>query len=413
MRIGFFGGTFDPFHNGHLALLESAYKAAKLQKIIVMPVGTPPHKHDRIRFAAHRYEMARLATENLKYVELSDLEIRREGKAFTLDTVRLLKASHTNKGVVPKIDLISGSDIIEAIENWHEPAALLQEVRLLVALRGDADAAALEIKAERLRQKYEARIKFFPMDRSSVSSTALRAALQQCESIKDAVPDAVYRFIKTNRIYDFAAELAAIDDATWAEMQRLERLIWPLMPQRRRGHTINVTLYAIRLALRHGLDVRQAALAGMAHDCAKYLPLREQRKLAKRAGFLGGIDDDVLHGPAGSYYARKHFGITDRDVLAAIFYHTTSRGLMTRLDQVLYLADKIEYGRPYKDLAAIRKAAAENLDKAMQICLTEVYKALARRKKTAHPFTEAARLTLAHFGEADSVSKRTKEENKK
>lgn len=409
MRIGIYGGTFDPFHNGHRAVLKAAWESGKLDRILVMPVGTPPHKKRRLSFAAYRYEMVRLGTADLSYAELRDDEIAHGGIDYTLETVRHLRRTYSRESKAVKFDLIAGSDVLFSIETWHQPEALLKEVRLFLALRGDTSEEDALKQADRIREKYDAKVKFFKMKPTDVSSTALRERLQQDGQARDSLPPAVHEFISTNRIYDFAAEAAALDDDTWARLLELETAIWPLLPQKRRVHTLNVMWYAIRLARIHDLDVRQAALAGIAHDCAKHLPLGTQRKYAKRAGYLGVANDDVAHGPAGSYYARRYLGITDRDVLAAIFYHTTSRGLMTRLDQIIYLADKIEYGRPFKNLKAIRDAADTDLDLAMERCLAEVFMALRRSKKDVHPLTRAAKLTLTHFkpGEASRTTEKT------
>lgn len=397
MRIGVYGGSFDPFHNGHLALIKSAWETGKLDKILVIPVGTAPHKSHRMSLAAYRYEMARLGTTGLNYVELLDDEIASKGVDYTLETVRHLRRVYARKAKSLKFDLIVGSDVLFTFETWHKPKELSAEVRLLVALRGNQNEQEAKEKAEALRAAFGTKIKFFYMPPIELSSTLLREALAAEKDVSQLVPDAVHQFIKSNRIYEFGKDIAAIDDETWHRLLELEIEIWPLMPQKRRVHTLNVMLYAVRLARLHGLDVAQAAIAGLVHDCAKHLPMKLQMKYAKRAGNIAILNDEVAHGPAGSYYARKKLGITDRDVLAAIFYHTTSRGLMTPLDQVIYLADKIEYGRPFKDLEPIRKAAKKDLDLAMELCINEVFKALSRSKKEVHPFTKAAKLTLTHF----------------
>lgn len=397
MRIGIYGGSFDPFHNGHLALIKAAWETGKLDKIVVMPVGTAPHKTRRMTLASYRYEMARLGTAGLNYVELRDDEIVSKGVDYTIDTVKHLRRVYERQEKRVKFDLVVGSDVLFSLESWHKPKELLREVRLLVALRGEQDAHEAKAKADELARSLGATIKFFPMPSVAISSTELRLDLKAGIDISGRVPKAVERFIESNRIYTFDADIASLDDETWAKVMDLEAEIWSLLPQKRRVHTLNVMLYAVRLARLHGLEVRQAAIAGLAHDCAKHLPLKLQMKYAKKAGNIAVLNDEVAHGPAGSYYARKKLGITDRDVLAAIFYHTTSRGLMTPLDQVVYLADKIEYGRPFKDLEPIRKAAKKDLDKAMELCINEVYKALSRSKKDVHPFTKAAKLTLTHF----------------
>ena len=93
MVIGLFGGTFDPLHNGHLSLVDSALASGLVQRLIIMPTGSPPHKKNQVvSMAGYRYEMVCQTFKNWPAVEISDLEIRREGPSYTVDTVKQLPA---------------------------------------------------------------------------------------------------------------------------------------------------------------------------------------------------------------------------------------------------------------------------------------------------------------------------------
>ncbi|NLB43600.1 MAG: adenylyltransferase/cytidyltransferase family protein, partial [Clostridiaceae bacterium] len=133
MRIGICGGTFDPLHNGHAALVHAALASGQVDRVLVIPSGTPPHKRgDLVSLACYRYEMARRAFAGEPNVDVSDIEILRDGPSYTLDTARLLQASQPGD----TISLIYGSDILRDIERWHQPVALLAGFPLLLADRG-------------------------------------------------------------------------------------------------------------------------------------------------------------------------------------------------------------------------------------------------------------------------------------
>ena len=101
MKIGVFGGTFHPFHNGHLALIERMHEALGLDKILVIPTFEPPHKQtEGLPDGAHRVRMCELATAGLDYVAVSDLELRRGGKSYTVDTLRLLRVEYPGDELV-------------------------------------------------------------------------------------------------------------------------------------------------------------------------------------------------------------------------------------------------------------------------------------------------------------------------
>ena len=114
--IGLFGGSFDPFHNGHLAMVEAAAKAFPFERLIVMPVGLPSHKNRRLSFATFRMESASLATADLPQVYVSDYEILAPRRSYTIETIRQLKEEYPKE----EIKLISGSDFLFNLESWYQ-----------------------------------------------------------------------------------------------------------------------------------------------------------------------------------------------------------------------------------------------------------------------------------------------------
>jgi nicotinate-nucleotide adenylyltransferase len=140
MRIAVFGGTFNPVHYGHLRLAEEVREACALDSVIFMPSFITPHKNsDALTPASVRLELLKRATADNPGFSVSDLEIRREGRSFTVDTVReLLKEPAT------QVSLILGSDSFNDIRSWHEYQALLQLASFIVVPRPNHPSRPLE-----------------------------------------------------------------------------------------------------------------------------------------------------------------------------------------------------------------------------------------------------------------------------
>ena len=121
MRIGIYGGTFDPIHLGHLAAAKTVIETLALDRLLLIPAAIPPHKalKEKSATAEHRLAMTRLGAESLcmKQAEVSDIEMRREGPSYTVDTLRELKAQYPEA----ELWLLMGTDMIESFLRWREP----------------------------------------------------------------------------------------------------------------------------------------------------------------------------------------------------------------------------------------------------------------------------------------------------
>lgn len=135
-------------------------------------------------------------------------------------------------------------------------------------------------------------------------------------------------------------------------------------------HSIGVEYTAANLAFLYGVDVERARLAGLLHDCAKYIPTDEKLKRAKKYGIkiskCEKVNPDLLHGKIGAYLAREKYGVEDEEILSAISYHTTGRPGMTLLEKIIFVADYIEPNRRIiRELPEIRREAYTDLDKCV------------------------------------------------
>lgn len=140
MRIGVFGGAFDPPHLAHQTLARIALAELCLDKLIIVPSGSSPHKLQAMGAASHRLEMSRLAFEGLGPVEIDDCEVRREGVSYTIETLQSIGARYGRA----KFFLIIGEDQAEVFDTWHEWRSILQLATLAVAARSPVNLDAAD-----------------------------------------------------------------------------------------------------------------------------------------------------------------------------------------------------------------------------------------------------------------------------
>jgi len=190
-RIGVLGGTFDPIHRAHLAIAEAAREQAGLNRVLFVVSAVPPHKRGEVHAPAmDRLELARAAVADITGFEVSDLELRRPGPSFTVDTLRELKAIHPDADLF----LIMGYDAALDLPRWREPRQILDMARLLILPRPNETYPPLHPDvAERATI-----LDFNPM---ALSSTAIREALQRGDPIHDALPEPVWCLIRQKGLY--------------------------------------------------------------------------------------------------------------------------------------------------------------------------------------------------------------------
>ncbi len=175
----------------------------------------------------------------------------------------------------------------------------------------------------------------------------------------------------------------------------IEKKLKKELDKERYEHTMGVMYTAAALAMAHNGDLEQALYAGLLHDCAKCIPNHEKLKICKKHKIAispsEGRNPFLLHAKLGAYFAKKRYGVKDKDVLHAIQVHTTGEPGMNMLDKILYIADYIEPNRTKApDLADVRKIAFEDLDKAMLKILSDTLDYLNERGGELDPMTMKA-----------------------
>ena len=195
-RIGVLGGTFDPIHRAHLHLADAAASALQLDRLILIPAGDPWHKRDRtVSPAAARYEMVEAAArERGGGFEVSDLELRREGPTYTLDTVAELRAA----GAV-QLWWIMAADALADLPNWHRPAEIIARSRLAVAARPGTELVAHQLDG--LIPGLARWLDWVPMEPIDLSSTSLRERIAAGGDVRGDVPAAAHEVICRRGLY--------------------------------------------------------------------------------------------------------------------------------------------------------------------------------------------------------------------
>lgn len=401
LEVGILGGSFDPFHLGHRRLLEAALSVYDFDYFYLIPTSSPAYKERALSLSIYRYVMAQLATEDLNQVKLSRMELKHtEGPNYTVNTLNKLHKKWEKKTKESvQFKLVLGSDALDYFATWYKPEEILAQADLLIALRGldVKEEKSYRKKAKALQRAYGGSIEFFPMQPLEISSTDLRQQLLGNEVKKKSYQPEVADFLRQNRPYVFYADFQSLKPETHDQLRTFEQAIWHKMPVRRLVHVANVALYATHLACVHGLDADKAAVAGLLHDSCKNIPLPDQYTYVKQSGFNHAVNAAIAHGPASAYWNKMALGVTDEEIYHAVMYHTTGRPGMTPLEKVIYLADKIEFGRPFHDLDKIRQAAELDLDEAMRLCLQEVQLAMRRNFTSMHELSVKLMLELGMF----------------
>jgi len=190
-KIGILGGTFDPIHMGHLVLAEQVKEKLKLNQVIFIPCFSPPHKTQRkLSPAKDRFHMTQLALDNNPFLRVSDIELKRKGLSYTVDTLRELKKLYPDSNIY----FLTGSDMLNEIYTWKDPEEIYKLANVVIAIRPGFD----EFDPENHFAKKSIIIKITGVD---ISSSQIREKVKKGQSIKYLVPFKVEEYIKKRELY--------------------------------------------------------------------------------------------------------------------------------------------------------------------------------------------------------------------
>lgn len=332
MNILIFGGSFDPIHNGHLEILSKTCDQLKIDKTIIVPAKNVAYKNIDC-YASHRFNMIKLATDNLSNVEISDFEINKldSEHSYTVDTIKHYKNLYPND----KLYLLIGSDQLVKFNSWKNYKEILELCNLLFYKREN-------ISIKQYINKYDA--KLINGELLTISSTAVKNAL--LENI--GIDPGVYKYIIENGLY---------------------YNIWLLkyISQKRYEHVLRVADLAKQIALKFEPSlVKDAWLAGIYHDLAKEFKYTNYIDIAKKIN-VDKFHPKIWHGPIAAWFLKSK-GFSNQLVLNAISRHTLAEilpGIISLLDKIIYCCDKLEPHRTNEDVSNIeyyRKLLNTNIE---------------------------------------------------
>lgn len=195
-KLLIFGGSFNPVHNGHISLALAAQSFTGANKLIVLPTNISPHKSGNIIEPFHRFNMCKMAFDKFDKTEVSDLEIKRGGISYTIDSLNEIKKVYRNS----EIFLLVGSDMFIDLNSWKDASKIFEIAKICAACRTYGEHGEV-LNYSKFLQKMGAKVlimDFYPFE---VSSSEIRSKIKNGVSIKGLVPDNIFDYIIENKLY--------------------------------------------------------------------------------------------------------------------------------------------------------------------------------------------------------------------
>ena len=380
-RIGILGGTFNPPHIGHIRAAVNTARALGLTRVLLIPAREVPHKEVSPfdPTPEQRLQMLKIAVSGNDLLEASDLELFREGKSYTWDTIQALRRQYPNA----ELTLLLGSDMFRGFPEWKNAEDILKEAGLAAISRGDKHEEEFIRRGVSALEARGVRVSVVHNPIVDISSTQLRRLLA-FGSGEEFLPEGVYDYIRTNGLYDTGADWRNLP------MERLEPIVVRLLNPNRVRHVLGCRDTSVALAKRWGADETDAARAGILHDITKALDGPLQLTLCASYGKM--LDDfskkypKTLHALTGSLVAERIFGENER-VVSAICSHTTGKADMNLLETIIYVADYMEPNRDFPGVEKLRELAFSDIYAALKLGLSMTLDHLARQGSEVSPET--------------------------
>ena len=382
-RIGIYGGTYNPPHIGHLRAAEYAIEALKLDRLLLIPTGVSPHKEMAAGAStADRLELLRLSAASIEKAQVSDIEIRRAGRSYTVDTLRAIREEHPES----RLFLLMGTDMFLSFLTWREPETIMQLATLAVFCRGEK-GERVKIEAQKAAlEALGATAALVENPVTAISSTDLRRMLIFGCADPFLMPG-VGEYIRDHGLYGTGKDRKNLS------MEELEAEVVSLLNPNRVAHVLGCRDCAVELARLYGENETDAARAGLLHDITKAIDGPLQLTLCAEYGMI--LDTfsrsfpKTLHALTGSLVAERIFG-ENENVVSAICHHTTGRANMTLLEKIIYIADYVERNRDFPGVEEMRKLAYTDLDAAVLMGLQSAVAHVRRQGQGLAPATVEA-----------------------
>lgn len=401
-RIGIFGGSFNPPHLGHLLAAHEMQKILNLDKVILIPAGIPPHKQLAEDSPNNEMRLALTKTiiENEPGLEVSDIELIRDGASYTADTLLELHKIYPDD----ELYLLMGTDMFLSFHTWSRPELISSLAYICLALRETPTKkvlAEIEKQANYIRENYNSRVIRIFNDYLEMSSTLIRRMISfQCA--ETYLKPKEYDLIIQNQLYSCGINLKnlSFDELCIRSLS--------LHKENRRPHVIGCSETARALAKLWGADPVLAERAGILHDITKALDKSAHLALCKKYGIqlrpFEVENEKLLHSKSGAAVALNVFGEC-QEIADAIYWHTTGKANMTLLEKIIYLADYMEPNRNFEGVEVLRKYAWSDIDRAMLLAFEMSVDILESKGKVVDDNSREARdFMRVQLGEDASIN---------
>lgn len=373
-RIGILGGSFNPLHNSHLLAAKKATSTLKLDELIFLPNNSPPHKNfSSLALYRHRYNMIYKTIKNIPSFSVSTLE-KENNIHYTVDTLN--KIAKNNLYSNASFFLIIGMDCLCNFSSWKNPEEILSFASLVVIERRSVSNSMSIIKD--FEKKYNTKIYYINLNKSNISSTTIKNDIYHTNKIKD-VPRPVKKYIAEYELYNYL-------NTKKINIKLLKKELKNRLNYKRYKHSLRVATLSKKLGKFYNINPKYSYIAGLLHDNSKCYSNEKYLSLAKSNNIeiTESIKDNpsILHGVLGAAWCSDFCNIKDENFLNSIKYHTTGRTQMSLLEKIIYIADYIEPKRKHsKNLPFLRKLVYKNIDKTLEIILSDTIDLLNQNNK--------------------------------
>lgn len=398
LKIGVFGGTFNPIHKGHVNAAREFLNELSLDKLIVIPTNIPPHKiSNNMVKPSDRLTMCELAFRDDKKISVSDMEIKRQGLSYTVDTLKELAMRYENA----ELFLITGTDMFTTLDKWKNFEEISKLATLCGCARNEGEFSKVQNYAQYLKTTYSSKCCVLNIPVFEVSSTQIRQAIENGQDTKKYLDEKVQNYIdehsfyKSNRNERSDLKLAGEFDS---KIEFFKDILEKTLTPKRFYHTCCVSKEAEKLAKKYGADVEKARFAGLVHDITKDRTKEEQLSLVEKYSII--LDDvekfspKLLHAITGAAMLKNEYNIEDEDIINAVRYHTTARAGMSLLEKIIYLADYVSADRDYEGVDELREKIYVSLQDGMEEALDFSICEVVDKKAPIHIDTVKARNEL-------------------
>lgn len=380
-RVAILGGSFNPFHNGHAAMVQAAREQLNIDEIWLLPAKQPPHKQSYGNISDDdRVGMLRAYAASYEDVHVYTIELEMDGFTYTANTLTSLHEMYSDYSFI----FLIGGDSIVNFHKWYQPETIVKYADIAICTRDDCDLKDVETIISNLISSFGGRFIPLKFKNVDVSSTMVRKLLAEKRDAGSYIPKEIYDYILTKKLY--------IDNKEQYTVHELEFKMKELLPDKRFKHVLGVKETAVKLAEIYNCNVLKASIAALLHDCAKTLTSEQLVNLCDQNGVSYTPEEtcdefttkSLLHSKAGSILAKNLYYINDEEILSAIFYHTVGRPNMSLLEKIIFVADYIEPGRTQSTnppLDEIRNIAYNNIDNAVYLIALNTVHYLKENKR--------------------------------